>query len=168
MKQDLEIEEKRKNRGRISDLFTNRIFFLNLAVISSAWFATGMMFYGLSIYMPEFKDTDIRLVTFFLGLAEIPADIVPIVALNRYEKYAVLCLHDIDCRLDLTIFINGDLLNRLPITYRFGRRYTSIFNYVMGGTVCIATGFIPIGYFSYEWPIVLLSLIGKFTSQVMW
>ena len=45
------------------------------------------MFYGLSIYMPEFKNTDIRLVTFLLGLAEIPADIVPIVALNRYEDW---------------------------------------------------------------------------------
>ena len=66
------------------DLFTNGIFFLNLSLISTAWFATGMMFYGLSIYMPEFKNTDIRLVTFLLGLAEIPADIVPIVALNRY------------------------------------------------------------------------------------
>ena len=86
MKQDLEIEERRKNRGKISDLFVNRIFLLNLALISSAWFATGMMFYGLSIYMPEFKDTDVRLVTFFLGLAEIPADIVPILALNRYEN----------------------------------------------------------------------------------
>ena len=85
MKQDLEIEEQRKNRGRISDLFTNSIFLINLVVISSAWFATGMMFYGLSIYMPEFKDTDVRLVTFLLGLAEIPADIVPIVALNRYK-----------------------------------------------------------------------------------
>ena len=72
-----------KRPARMTDLFTNRIFFLNLSLISTAWFATGMMFYGLSIYMPEFKNTDMRLVTFLLGLAEIPADIVPIIALNR-------------------------------------------------------------------------------------
>ena len=67
------------------DLFTNTILFFNLLIISTAWFATGMMFYGLSIYMPEFKSTDIRLITFLLGLAEIPADMVPIVALNRFD-----------------------------------------------------------------------------------
>merc|ERR1719216_500470 len=113
------------------DLFTSSILFLNLTLISTAWFATGMMFYGLSIYMPEFKSTDIRLITFLLGLAEIPADMVPIVALNR-------------C----------------------GRRYNSIFNYLMGGTVCIITAFIPVGYYIYEWPIVLLALLGKYASQV--
>ena len=86
LQEDLEIEEKKRSRGRITDLLTNGIFLLNLALISAAWFATGMMFYGLSIYMPEFKNTDIRLVTFLLGLAEIPADIVPIIALNRYEN----------------------------------------------------------------------------------
>ena len=95
VKEDLEIEEQRKNRGRISDLFVNRIFLLNLTLISSAWFATGMMFYGLSIYMPEFKDTDVRLVTFLLGLAEIPADIVPIVALNRYKNKQFFCIYQI-------------------------------------------------------------------------
>ena len=71
--------------ARMIDLFTNTIFFFNLLIISTAWFATGMMFYGLSIYMPEFKSTDIRLITFLLGLAEIPADMVPIVALNRFD-----------------------------------------------------------------------------------
>ena len=71
--------------ARMIDLFTNTIFFFNLLIISTAWFATGMMFYGLSIYMPEFKSTDIRLITFLLGLAEIPADIVPIIALNRFD-----------------------------------------------------------------------------------
>ena len=71
--------------ARMIDLFTNTIFFFNLLIISTAWFATGMMFYGLSIYMPEFKGTDIRLITFLLGLAEIPADMVPIVALNRCD-----------------------------------------------------------------------------------
>ena len=86
MKQDLEIEGERKDVGKVTDLFSNGIFLLNLSLISTAWFATGMMFYGLSIYMPEFKNTDIRLVTFLLGLAEVPADIVPIVALNRYDN----------------------------------------------------------------------------------
>ena len=86
LKQDLEIEEKRRNVGKLTDLFSNCILLVNLSLISAAWFATGMMFYGLSIYMPEFKNTDIRLVTFLLGLAEVPADIVPIVALNRYAN----------------------------------------------------------------------------------
>ena len=83
VKEDIEVAALLKKPARMSDLLTNGIFLLNLSLISTAWFATGMMFYGLSIYMPEFKNTDIRLVTFLLGLAEIPADIVPIVALNR-------------------------------------------------------------------------------------
>ena len=49
---------------------------------------------------------------------------------------------------------------------RCGRRYNSIFNYLMGGTVCIITAFIPVGYYVYEWPIVLLALLGKYASQV--
>ena len=72
-----------KKPARITDLFTNGILFVNLCLISTAWFATGMMFYGLSIYMPEFRNTDVRLITFLLGLAEIPADTIPIIALNR-------------------------------------------------------------------------------------
>ena len=79
----MKIDALDKKPARMIDLFTNGIIFLNLCLISTAWFATGMMFYGLSIYMPEFKNTDTRLITFLLGLAEIPADIVPIVALNR-------------------------------------------------------------------------------------
>ena len=120
------------------------------------------MFYGLSIYMPEFKNTDIRLVTFLLGLAEIPADIVPIVALNRYEdwQYFIRKIFKISGRNITKRF------NYIKFIYRFGRRYSSVFNYLMGGMVCIITGFIPIGYFTYEWPIVLLSLIGKYASQV--
>ena len=70
----------------IISLFTHFTIFINLCLISTAWFATGMMFYGLSIYMPEYKSTDIRLITFLTGLAEIPADIMPIVALNRLAK----------------------------------------------------------------------------------
>ena len=80
--------------ARMIDLFTNKIFFFNLLIISTAWFATGMMFYGLSIYMPEFKSTDIRLITFLLGLAEIPADMVPIVALNRFD-ISMACIEKI-------------------------------------------------------------------------
>ena len=85
LKEDSGMASVATKPARMIDLFTNTIFFFNLLVISTAWFATGMMFYGLSIYMPEFKSTDIRLITFLLGLAEIPADMVPIVALNRFD-----------------------------------------------------------------------------------
>jgi hypothetical protein len=48
------------------DIWKNTAILLNLAVISMAWFATGMMFFGLSIYMPEF-DGNIHLLFFLQG-----------------------------------------------------------------------------------------------------
>ena len=32
----------------------------------------------------------------------------------------------------------------------------------------MATAAVPLGYYSYEWPIVLLAMCGKYISQVCW
>jgi hypothetical protein len=53
--------------------------------MSMAWFATGMMYFGLSLFMPEF-DGNIHFLFFMQGLAEIPAAILPILALNRIGR----------------------------------------------------------------------------------
>jgi hypothetical protein len=65
-------------------------------------------------------------------MAEVPADILPILALNR-----------------------------------LGRRWIDVSTFLMGGLVCMLTAAVPQGMFPYEWPIVVLAMIGKFFAQVL-
>ena len=48
----------------------------------------------------------------------------------------------------------------------YGRRLTIICFYVLAGVCLILTIFIPIGYFTYEWPIMVLNIAGWYRSQV--
>ena len=58
----------------------------------------------------------------------------------------------------------------LTITFysRFGRRPNLAGHYILGGLLCMATAAVPIGMFTYEWPIVVLAMTGKYVSQVCW
>lgn len=93
-------------KSNVLDLCRNPAIFFNLLVVSMAWFAVGMMFYGLSIYMPEF-DGNTHLLFFLQGLAEVPADLFPIVALNlcgrRWNNVANFILGGTVCMLTAAI-----------------------------------------------------------------
>ena len=49
---------------------------------------------------------------------------------------------------------------------RYGRRWNLVGHYLVGGLLCMATAAVPLGRFSYEWPIVVLAMTGKYVSQV--
>ncbi|XP_023336870.1 solute carrier family 22 member 8 [Eurytemora carolleeae] len=125
------IEEKRA-KANFWDLFKKPMIRRNTIVISLAWFSLGMLYFGLSLHMPEF-DANIYLIFFLAGLVEIPADILPFILLNR-----------------------------------FGRRWTLVFHYILGGILCMSTAAVPLGVYTYEWPIVVLAMCGKYVSQVCW
>lgn len=93
--------------------------------------------------MPQF-DANIYVIFFLSGLVEIPADIIPFVLLNRSPP---------------------------PPLYhsrRFGRRPNLSLHYIIGGLLCMATAAVPLGVYSYEWPIVVLAMLGKYVAQVCW
>lgn len=52
--------------------------------------------------------------------------------------------------------------------FRFGRRPNLAGHYIVGGLLCMATAAVPLGRFTYEWPIVVLAMTGKYVSQVCW
>jgi len=121
-----------KNTATFLDLFKKPMIRRNTISISIAWFALGMLYFGLSLHMPEFN-ANIYIIFFMSGLVEIPADILPFLLLNR-----------------------------------FGRRLNLSLHYIVGGMLCMATAAVPLGVYSYEWPIVVLAMTGKYISQVCW
>ena len=53
-----------------------------------------------------------------------------------------------------------------PLFTRYGRRWNLVGHYLVGGLLCMATAAVPLGKFSYEWPVVVLAMTGKYVSQV--
>jgi len=74
------------------DLFRQPMMRRNTIVISLCWFALGMLYFGLSLHMPEFN-ANIYIIFFMSGLVEIPADILPFILLNRFGRRLNLCIH---------------------------------------------------------------------------
>merc|ERR1719184_489952 len=66
-----------------------------------------------------------------------------------------------------TTFSIGKLMEFPSITLviflllKAGRRITMMLLYALGGICLILTIFIPLNYFNYEWPIVVLNLLGR-------
>merc|ERR1712227_932635 len=125
-----DMEDDKKTKASVLDLFRTPMIRRNTIIISLAWFALGTLYFGLSLNMPEF-DGNIYLIFFLSGLVEIPADIIPFVLLNKYGRRPNLSLH-----------------------------------YIIGGLLCMATAAVPLGVYSYEWPIVVLAMLGKYVAQV--
>ena len=69
-----------------------------------------------------------------------------------------------------TTFSIGKLLEFPSITIviilllKTGRRITLILFYSLAGVSLCLTYFVPLNYFSYEWPILVLNLLGKYTE----
>jgi len=89
--------------------------------------------------------------------------------------YFGLSLHmpEFKANIYLIFFLSG--LVEIPadiipfvLLNRFGRRPNIAFHYIIGGLLCMATAAVPLGYYSYEWPIVVLAMCGKYISQVCW
>jgi len=89
--------------------------------------------------------------------------------------YFGLSLHmpEFNANIYLIFFLSG--LVEIPadiipfvLLNRFGRRPNLALHYIIGGLLCMSTAAVPLGVYSYEWPIVLLAMCGKYISQVCW
>lgn len=89
--------------------------------------------------------------------------------------YFGLSLHmpEFNANIYIIFFMSGlveipaDILPFLLLN-RFGRRLNLSLHYIVGGMLCMATAAVPLGVYSYEWPIVVLAMTGKYISQVCW
>ena len=77
-----EIDDDKKAKASVLDLFRTPMIRRNTIIISLAWFALGTLYFGLSLNMPNF-DGNTYFIFFLTGLVEIPADIIPFVLLNK-------------------------------------------------------------------------------------
>jgi len=84
--------KKDKSSATFLDLFRKPMIRRNTIVFGFAWFALGMLYFGLSLHMPEF-DADIYILFLLSGLAEIPAAILPLLWLNRFGRRLNLVIH---------------------------------------------------------------------------
>jgi len=89
--------------------------------------------------------------------------------------YFGLSLHmpQFDANIYVIFFLSG--LVEIPadiipfvLLNRFGRRPNLSLHYIIGGLLCMATAAVPLGVYSYEWPIVVLAMLGKYVAQVCW
>ena len=89
--------------------------------------------------------------------------------------YFGLSLHmpQFDANIYLIFFLSG--LVEIPadiipfvLLNKYGRRPNLSLHYIIGGLLCMATAAVPLGVYSYEWPIVVLAMLGKYVAQVCW
>jgi len=78
-----------------------------------------------------------------------------------------------DANIYLIFFLSG--LVEIPadiipfvLLNKYGRRPNLSLHYIIGGLLCMATAAVPLGVYSYEWPIVVLAMLGKYVAQVCW
>ena len=76
-----------------------------------------------------------------------------------------------DANIYLIFFLSG--LVEIPadiipfvLLNKFGRRFNLSLHYILGGLLCMATAAVPLGVYTFEWPVVVLAMLGKYIAQV--
>jgi len=112
-----------------------------------------------------FRTSKIRRTTFVISLSWF--------ALGTLYFGLSLHMPQFDANIYLIFFLSG--LVEIPadiipfvLLNKYGRRPNLSLHYIIGGLLCMATAAVPLGVYSYEWPIVVLAMLGKYVAQVCW